>query len=401
MKKIFTFILALVASVGISSAAITVRLDPSSCSSWSTVRLWAWTDEGNVFDSWPGQIVSKDGDGWYAYTFSSSISSVNIIWTNGTDQTVDITGVTSSTCYKLNSQTGTTITVSVVNCSSDGGQSEPIVVSGRYKIGDLYYNLNEDKTAEVTYELEWYEDNNYKGLTAANIPASVTYSGTNYRVTSIGDRAFRECIGLTSVTIGNSVTSIGKDAFWYCSGLTSVTIPNSVTSIGEDAFQYCSGLTSVTIPNSVTSIGDKAFQGCSGLTSVTISNSVTSIGYCAFSGCSGLTSVTIPNSVTSIGKDAFWYCSSLTSVTIPNSVTSIGDNAFAYCSSLSSIYVPCGELERFKQLLGNYSSYIKYAPYPYTITTYAQNGFPVDLLCARTDSKLANQVSRKPLSVMG
>lgn len=79
MKKIFTFILALVASVGISSAAITVRLDPSSCSDWSTVRLWAWTDEGNVFDSWPGQIVSKDGDGWYAYTFSPSITSVSII----------------------------------------------------------------------------------------------------------------------------------------------------------------------------------------------------------------------------------------------------------------------------------------------------------------------------------
>ena len=149
MKKIFTFILALVASVGISSAAITVRLDSCSCSSWKTVRLWAWTDEGNVFDSWPGQIVSKDGDGWYAYTFSPSITSVSIIWTNGTDQTVDMMGVTSSTCYKLNSQMGTAITVSVVSCSSDGGQGGT-VVSGRYKIGDLYYYLHEDKTAEVT-----------------------------------------------------------------------------------------------------------------------------------------------------------------------------------------------------------------------------------------------------------
>ena len=267
MKKIFTFILALVASVGISSAAITVRLNPSSCSSWSTVRLWAWTDEGNVFDSWPGQIVSKDGDGWYAYTFLSSISSVNIIWTNGTDQTVDITGVTSSTCYELDSQTGTAIKVSVVSCGSEGGQSEPIVVSGRYKIGDLYYNLKEDKTAEVTSELQ-YDGDNYKGLTTANIPASVTYSGTTYSVTSIGGNAFSYCSSLTSMMISNSVTSIGEYAFYWCSGLTSVTIPNSVTSIGESAFSLCSGLTSVTIPNSVTSIGDKAFQGCSGLTAI-------------------------------------------------------------------------------------------------------------------------------------
>ena len=339
MKKIFTFILALVASVGISSAAITVRLDPSSCSDWSTVRLWAWTDEGNVFDSWPGQIVSKDGDGWYAYTFSPSITSVSIIWTNGTDQTVDIMGVTSSTCYKLNSQTGTAITVSVVSCSSDGGQSEPIVVSGTYKIGDLYYDLSKNQTAEVTYEVRLYEGNNYQGLTTANIPASVTYYGTTYSVTSIGDEAFHDCSSLTSVTIPNSVTSIGWCAFQYCSSLTSVTIPNSVTSIGEDAFRGCSGLTSVTIPNSVTSIGDGAFAWCSGLTSVTTPNSVESIEDSAFCSCSSLTSVTIPNSVESIGGSAFYGCSGLTSVTIPNSVTSIGDNAFFGCCSLTSINV--------------------------------------------------------------
>ena len=45
------------------------------------------------------------------------------------------------------------------------------------------------------------------------IPASVTYSGTTYRVTSIGDGAFFDCTGLTSVTIPNSVTSIGGSAF--------------------------------------------------------------------------------------------------------------------------------------------------------------------------------------------
>jgi hypothetical protein len=69
------------------------------------------------------------------------------------------------------------------------------------------------------------------------------------------------------VTIGSSVTSIGQQAFYNCSGLTSVTIPNSVTSIGEYAFSGCTGLTSVTIPNSVTSIGERAFYECSGLTS--------------------------------------------------------------------------------------------------------------------------------------
>ena len=64
------------------------------------------------------------------------------------------------------------------------------------------------------------------------------------------------------MTIGNGVTSIGNQAFRDCSGLTSVSIPNSVTSIGLWAFYGCSGLTSVTIPGSVTSIGYEAFCGC-------------------------------------------------------------------------------------------------------------------------------------------
>ena len=172
------------------------------------------------------------------------------------------------------------------------------------------------------------------------IPESVEHEGTAYSVTSIGKSAFSYCLGLTSVTIGNSVTSIGFGAFYSCNGLTSVTIPNSVTSIGGVAFFGCSGLTSVTIGNSVTSIGEMAFGSCDGLTSVTIPNSVTSIGNYAFEGCSGLTSVTIGNSVESIGDYAFFECSGLTSVTIGNSVESIGKSAFEYCSGLTSVTIP-------------------------------------------------------------
>ena len=236
---------------------------------------------------------------------------------------------------------------------------------------------------------------NCSGLTSITIPSGVT---------SIGDFAFYSCSGLTSITIPSSVTSIGGEAF-VCSGLTSITIPSSVTSIGSEAFQGCYnltkirvssdnttyasdnngvlfnknktsliccpagysgaytipssvtsigdgafkdclGLTSITIPSSVTSIGGGAFYRCSGLTSITIPSSVTSIGNYTFSDCSGLTSITISSSVTSIGYYTFFGCSGLTSITIPSSVTSIGDYAFKDCSGLTSIYF-CGNTPIF------------------------------------------------------
>ena len=118
--------------------------------------------------------------------------------------------------------------------------------------------------------------------------------------------------------------------------LTSVTIPYGVTSIGNRAFRDCESLKSVIIPNGVTSIGYRAFRGCSSLTGITIPDGVTSIDDDVFYDCSSLTSVTVPNSVTSVGNGAFKYCSSLTSITIPDSVKIIGKRAFYGCDNLKS-----------------------------------------------------------------
>ena len=102
------------------------------------------------------------------------------------------------------------------------------------EIGGIRYNLDaETKQATVIQKTV----GKYEG--DIEISASVDYGGTSYCVTTIGNSAFENCSGLTSVYIPNSVTTIGWYAFEYCRGLTSIEIPNSVTSIGNYAFCDC------------------------------------------------------------------------------------------------------------------------------------------------------------------
>ena len=233
------------------------------------------------------------------------------------------------------------------------------------EIDGIYYDFSGTE-ATVTFG-----DNNYSGFIV--IPSTVNYNDTEYSVTSIGNDAFYNCVGLISVTIPNSVTSISSGAFAWNSGLTSIKIPNSVMSIEGNPFDACSGLTSIvveegntnydsrnncnaiietssntliagcmntTIPNSVTSIGHAAFYGCYDLTSITIPNSVTSIGEMAFYICHGLTSISIPGSVKRIRYSTFWACSGLKSVTISDGVKSIETGAFDLCDGLISVTIP-------------------------------------------------------------
>jgi len=241
-----------------------------------------------------------------------------------------------------------------------------------FEVDGIYY-LKNGTNAIVTFRgaNQYSYNNEYFG--EISIPSTVTYNGTTYIVSSIGEYAFYSSYDLTSITIPNSVTSIGNNAFAFCNNLLDLDLPNSVSSIGEGAFDGCSSLTSVTIPNSVTSIGKRAFGQCWELASIvveegnlvydsrndcnaiiaTASNTliagckntaipytVTHIGNYAFFGCHGLKSVTIPYSIISIGDNAFCNCGGLTNISIPNSVTSIGNYAFESCYNLTNFTIP-------------------------------------------------------------
>ena len=186
------------------------------------------------------------------------------------------------------------------------------------------------------------------GEEVEHIPAYLCYNLTSLKnlvignsVTTIGNSAFSDCTGLTTVTWNarnvQDFQSTGGRPFSNCKNLTEFVFGEEVEHIPDYLCYKLTTLKNLVIGNSVTSIGEWAFHRCTSLTEVTIPNSVTTIGGLAFYSCTGLQKVTIGNSVKSIGSNAFSSCTSLTAITIPNSVTSIGDETFYNCRSLEHV----------------------------------------------------------------
>ncbi len=96
----------------------------------------------------------------------------------------------------------------------------------------------------------------YKGI--LQIPAEVSYEGTTYAVTAIGEGAFEGRVDLEEVKMTDSILTLGKHAFAY-SGIEVVGISQGVRHIPESCFEGCASLVSVMLPDSLKTIGVKAF----------------------------------------------------------------------------------------------------------------------------------------------
>ena len=222
-------------------------------------------------------------------------------------------------------------------------------------IGDLYYTLDDNsRTAKVTCK-SFNSNNGFNAnwdIKSASIPASITYNGNTYSVTSIGDYAFENCFSLTSVTVPNSITNIGMRAFQRCSSLGSVTIPNSVTSIGVSAFEGCSNLKSITLGNNVTTIGRWVFRDCDNLNIIwNVKNYPDCQDYyqtpfywvetniATYDIRESIASFTFGEDVEHIPAYLCLGMKNITSINIPNSVKSVGGSAFSGCSKLTKVQI--------------------------------------------------------------
>lgn len=226
------------------------------------------------------------------------------------------------------------------------------------------------------------------GIKSVKLPASVT---------SIGNYAFAENIGLGTFESSCTSLTIGDYAF-YKTGLTSfdfthvlnigayafantkfaeIVLPSSYTSLPEGIFKDCTELKSFDASTSyVKNIGAHAFDGCYRLATVKFNpsyfkgiggyafantlkeNYITSnyfnykLAITGYSGVNGIGAFAFQNSavndfdwpsqVTTIPEGVFNGSKLLTKVILPEGVVGVatGENAFGNCGNLSRVEIP-------------------------------------------------------------
>lgn len=225
-----------------------------------------------------------------------------------------------------------------------------ITTSDEVRIVNPYFHQVWTGSHYIYYSYDGYT----KPQGALVIPDSVYYEPWNIwcHVTSIGNNAFFQCTGLTSVVLPSGITSFSDKAFYQCNNLVSINLPDGLNHLGDDSFNGCSSLLSIDIPNGVTYIDRGCFCRCSNLQNVTLPSSIITIGDSAFMNCYSLVNAAIPENVTTIRSYAFSSDTSLLSVIIPNSTISIGNWAFGDCNKIKTIVIP-----NTVQSVGSYAFY--------------------------------------------
>ena len=205
--------------------------------------------------------------------------------------------------------------------------------------------------------IELSEFRNCLGITSITLPKELK---------RIEDSAFEGCVNLKEIVIGSDLATIKKNAFYRCESLEKISISDlkkwcgilfgwvrynvyhndTVYSEFANPLYYANHLyingkeiEELVIPEDVKKIMPYAFINGKGFSSITVSDTVEEIGELAFHGCVKATSIKLGKELKQIGVCAFTNCNALEAIEIPDNVIEIDKGAFLGCVGMKKIYL--------------------------------------------------------------
>ena len=175
------------------------------------------------------------------------------------------------------------------------------------------------------------------GVLEANIPATVTYDGKSYTVTSILEDAFNYNDSTTKVMMPNTITEIAYAGMYGAEAVKEIVVSDNLRTLGDFAFAYCDSLKTITLPEGLDHVSSSSFASCLSLESVNLPSTIKTIGSGAFYGCDQLTEFTFPAACDSTGNNVFQTCEGLQKVVLNPAIRVLGEGVFRECHKLSEV----------------------------------------------------------------
>lgn len=136
-----------------------------------------------------------------------------------------------------------------------------VVKGHKYKLSGYIYKVTGSSTVSVTGITN-------KKKTTVTVKDTVKIGGKKYKITAIGNSAFKNCKKLKKVTIGKYVTTIGKNAFYGDKKLKKIVIKTKkLKKVGKNALKGISKTAQIQVPKSKRSKYKKLFKKSTGYVS--------------------------------------------------------------------------------------------------------------------------------------
>ena len=147
--------------------------------------------------------------------------------------------------------------VKTYTCTACGATKTEVIPKRNmeYTVGSTYQDISTNAIYRITVINQQVE---YvcpidKKLKKATIPSQIRIGNVTYKVTSIGNNAFKRCKNLSSITIGNNISKIGNKAFYNCKKLKKIKIKSkklTLKKIGKSVFKKINKKAKISVPKS-------------------------------------------------------------------------------------------------------------------------------------------------------